>query len=106
MGDAPIGDGEAGSNRDASDKHRRWESVSPEMAEILRQKTGAERLEIAHGLWRMAYKFCTQSVMNQHPTWTEEQVRREVAWRMSGGEFPEHLRYPSLPNDTNNDVVN
>jgi hypothetical protein len=38
------------------------------MAEVLRQKTGAERLAIAHRLWRFAYKLVTQSVKSQNPS--------------------------------------
>jgi hypothetical protein len=70
---------------DNSGRIRRWECVTDEMAEVLRQKTGAERLAIADGMWRTAYKLVTQSVRNQHPTWTEDDVRREVARRMSHG---------------------
>ena len=62
-----------------------WECVDDEMAEVLRQKTGAERLAIAHGMWRFAYRLVTQSVKNQYPDWTEEQRQQEVARRMSHG---------------------
>ena len=70
---------------DKQDPIRRWESVTDEMAEVLRQKTGAERLAIAHRLWRFGYQLVSQSVKNQHPNWTEEEVRDEVAKRMSHG---------------------
>lgn len=55
------------------------------MAEVLRQKTGAERLAIAHRLWRFAYQLVSQSVRNQNLDWTDEEVRVEVARRMSHG---------------------
>ncbi len=63
----------------------RWESMSDEMAQVLRQKTGAERLAIAHRMWRFAYQLVNQSVKRQHPEWTDQQKQEEVARRMSHG---------------------
>jgi len=62
-----------------------WESVSDEMAEVLRQKTGSERLAMAHRMWRFAFRMTTQAVKTQHPDWTQEQTEEEVARRMSHG---------------------
>ena len=73
------------SQESLQERSARWEEVSDEMAEILRQKTGAERLEIAFGMWRSAIRLVTQSVKNQYPEWTEEERQREVARRMSHG---------------------
>ncbi len=70
---------------DKASRHRGWESVTDEMAAVLRQKTGAERLAMAHRMWRFAYQLVKQSVRNQHPSWSEDQVREEVARRMSHG---------------------
>jgi hypothetical protein len=65
--------------------HPRWESITDEMAEMLRQKSGAERLAIAHRMWRFGYQLVSQSVKNQNPLWTDGQIREEVAKRMSHG---------------------
>lgn len=63
----------------------RWESVSDEMAEVFRQKTGAQRLAIAHSMWRFAFQVVSKSVENQYPDWTDDQRQAEVARRMSHG---------------------
>ncbi|WP_339749418.1 hypothetical protein [uncultured Rubinisphaera sp.] len=63
----------------------RWESISDEMTEVLRQKSGAERLAMAHRMWRFGYQLVNRSVRNQHSNWTEEQIQEEVARRMSHG---------------------
>ncbi|MGE0607796.1 MAG: hypothetical protein AB7O62_11950 [Pirellulales bacterium] len=73
------------SQTDQQDRTRRWESVTDEMAQVLRQKTGAERLAIANGMWRFAFQLVSLSVKNQHPTWTEDLIRQEIARRMSHG---------------------
>ena len=61
------------------------EPLDPGMVEILRRKTGAERYAIASGMFAMARDIVTASVRNRHPNWTDEQVRREVAHRLSHG---------------------
>jgi len=67
----------------------RWpeslEVVDDEMAEVLRQKTGAERLRIAFGLWESARRMLTSHLSAEHPDWDEEKVQREVARRISHG---------------------
>lgn len=71
-------------NHDASDR-KRWESVTDEMARVLREKSGAQRLAMTHRMWRFAYQIATRSVRGQHPDWTDSEVRKEVARRMSHG---------------------
>lgn len=71
--------------KDRESRRAAWESVASEMAAVLRQKTGAERLAITFGMWRFAFRLVGQSVRNQYPDWTEEQIEREVAKRMSHG---------------------
>jgi hypothetical protein len=61
------------------------EIVSPEMAAILRAKTPAERLQIAFGMWDFALQVVTLSSRTAHPDWSEEQIRRHIAQRMSHG---------------------
>ena len=59
--------------------------VSDEMAEVLRQKTSTERLQIGFEMWRSARRMTRAAVKHQHPDWTDEMVDREVASRMSHG---------------------
>ena len=63
----------------------RLECVDQEIAELLRAKTPAQRLEIAFSLWRSARKMLTCLLESQHPDWNDVQVTAEVARRMSGG---------------------
>jgi hypothetical protein len=55
------------------------------MIAILRQKTPTERLAIAFGLWRSARRMIDTNLRAEHPDWSEEQIVREVARRMSHG---------------------
>ena len=59
--------------------------MTEEMVAVLRQKTGAERLAIAHRMWRFGYQLVSQSVKNQNPSWSDDEIREEVARRMSHG---------------------
>jgi Rv0078B-related antitoxin len=61
------------------------EILSDEMAAILRAKTGAERLEIAFGMWRFARQMIEATARAEHPEWTERELQQHVAWRMSHG---------------------
>lgn len=55
------------------------------MARILAAKTGAERLAIADGLFRSAREMMRSHLRSNHPEWTEERLRAEVARRLSHG---------------------
>ncbi len=55
------------------------------VAEIMRQKTPIERLEIAMGLWETARVLIWGAVETEHSEWSEEQVKKEVARRISNG---------------------
>lgn len=61
------------------------EMMDDAMAEIIGRKTPAERLAIAHSMWRMARDAMRASLAQHNPTWTAEQLQREVARRMSHG---------------------
>lgn len=61
------------------------EVLSDEMAAILRQKTGAERLSIANGMFVSARQMITSALREAHPDWSDQQVTREVARRLSHG---------------------
>lgn len=61
------------------------EIVDRQMAAILRDKTEAERLNIAWGMWRSARILLWNILRSEHRDWSEEQIRREVARRLSHG---------------------
>jgi hypothetical protein len=63
----------------------RIEVVDEEMARILRGKTGAERLAIASGMYASARRMLLSHLAAEHPDWSEEQVTREAARRLSHG---------------------
>lgn len=61
------------------------EILELEMVEILRQKTSAERLAQALRMWETAREMIRGTIRQQHPDWSEEQVLREAANRLSHG---------------------
>lgn len=61
------------------------EVVDDDMARVLAAKTGAERLEIAFGMFRSARRMLTSHLRSDHPEWTDAQVADEVARRLSHG---------------------
>ena len=61
------------------------EMIDDQMAEIIKQKSPAERLAIAHSMWRMARDTMRSFIAQQNPNWTSEQIDREVASRISHG---------------------
>ena len=64
---------------------KRYEIVDDTMAEILRRKTPAQRLEMAHSMWRLARDLIRANVAQNHPEWTAQQVQTETARRMLRG---------------------
>jgi hypothetical protein len=64
---------------------RQIEVIDDQMAEVLRRKTGAERLAIAFGLYASARRMLLSHLRAQHPDWREEQVIAEAARRLSHG---------------------
>jgi hypothetical protein len=63
----------------------RIEVVDDEMAAILRGKTGAERLAMASAMFESARRMLLSHLAAEHPDWSEEQVTREAARRLSHG---------------------
>lgn len=66
----------------------RFEMIDDQMADIMRQKTEVERLEIAARLWQSAREITQGSILTDHPDWDTERVDRETAHRMSHGVVP------------------
>ena len=64
---------------------RQIEAVDDEMAQVLRGKTGAERLQIASGMFSSARQMIISTLRNQHPGWDERKINAEAARRLSHG---------------------
>ena len=65
--------------------YRRIEIVEPQMAEIYRNKTVAERLNLVQQAHRTARLIMAMGVRLQHPNLNEEAVNQEVARRLLRG---------------------
>ena len=61
------------------------EVIDDAMAEVLRAKTGAQRLAIAGEMQRSARRLLAGYLKAQHPRWTEAQIAAEAARRLSHG---------------------
>ncbi len=61
------------------------EVIDDQMAAVIRQKSGAERLAIANGLYLSVRRMLTNHLRSEHPEWSDEQVTGEVARRISRG---------------------
>ncbi len=55
------------------------------MARVLRAKTGAERLAIAAAMFASARRMLISHLVDQHPDWSEDDILRETARRLSHG---------------------
>ena len=64
---------------------RQIEILDDKMADVLRQKTGAERLAIAFGLFSSARRMLISMLRSEHPDWNEDQINAEAARRLSHG---------------------
>jgi len=65
--------------------HGQIEVIDEEMAEVYRHKTGAERLAIASGMYASARRMLINHLRATNPDWSEEQILREAARRLSHG---------------------
>lgn len=63
----------------------RIEVVDDIMAEVLRNKTPAERIRIGFGLWTSARKMLFSHLGSTHPEWDAERLNKEIAKRLSHG---------------------
>ena len=64
---------------------RTFEFVDGAMADVLRQKSEAQRLAIAHQMWSHARRMLSAILRDEHPEWSALQIQREVAHRLSHG---------------------
>jgi len=63
----------------------RVEEIDREMVEVLAAKSGAERLEIAFGMFQSARRMLASHLVSEHPDWDDDRVAREVARRIARG---------------------
>ena len=63
----------------------RIEVIGEDMAQVLRAKTGAERLQIASGMYAGARKMLSSHLRAEHADWDEGRITQEVARRLSHG---------------------
>jgi len=61
------------------------ELLDPLVADILRKKTPVERLQLAADMWNFAVTLIRGTLRQQHPDWTDDEVQRETANRLSHG---------------------
>jgi hypothetical protein len=60
------------------------EVIDDALADILRQKSPAERIAMAADANETARIIAAAGIRHCHPEWSEQQVQREVARRMLG----------------------
>jgi hypothetical protein len=60
------------------------ETIDDAMADVLRHKTGVERLQIADSMFLSAREIIRSSVQQMHPQFSEQQIQREIARRIAG----------------------
>ena len=63
------------------------EVMDDQMADVLRRKTGAERLRIASEMYASARRMLMSHLRAENPEWPEDQIIREAARRLSHGAF-------------------
>jgi len=61
------------------------EVIDDKTAEILRQKTPAERLSIGFSLWHSTNQLLPSLIKSLHPEWSNAKISREVIKRLSHG---------------------
>ena len=68
-----------------SDSYLNADVIRPDMARVLAAKSEAERLKIAWGMWRSAYRMVQRIVAMELPDLSADEQRQVVALRMSHG---------------------
>jgi hypothetical protein len=61
-------------------------TTSPTELTRLRQMTAAQKLEVARGLWREAWRLKRASLARLHPDWSTTELDRATSRALSGGE--------------------
>lgn len=63
----------------------RMEIIDPAMVAVLREKTPAERLAIANGMWRSARDMIRNLLRAEHPEWSTDEINQAAARRLLDG---------------------
>ncbi len=66
-------------------KSRDVEVVDDQLAEVLRRKSPAEKVEMVAAANRTARLLAAAGVRFQHPDWNDAQIQAEVIRRVTGG---------------------
>jgi hypothetical protein len=61
------------------------EVMDDAMAQVIRSKTGAERLRIASGMYAGARRMLLSHLRAEHADWDEQRLQHEAARRLSHG---------------------
>ena len=61
------------------------EVVDDKVAEILKKKTGQERLKMVWDSWVYFNERLRTYLKSNHPEWTDEELRKEIIRRMTYG---------------------
>ena len=69
-----------------------FEIISDQLAEILRRKTVAQRLRGVDAFWISARSILRASIRFSHPQWSNNEVNREIARRISNGAI-DHVKF-------------
>lgn len=61
------------------------EVMDDAMADVLREKSEVERLQIAARMWQSARVILRGAICTERPDWDNQQISREIARRISHG---------------------
>ncbi len=61
------------------------EVLDQAMADVLRHKTPAQRLQIGFALWDSTKRMLTAQLSAEHPDWAPTRISQEVLRRLSHG---------------------
>lgn len=61
------------------------EVVDDAMAEMLRRKTSAERIQIGFSIWTSVYNMLMVHLKRTNPEWSPERLNQEVVRRLAHG---------------------
>lgn len=65
------------------------------MADVLRQTSPVERLQITARMWQSARVMLRGAIRTEHPDWSEQQVNHEIARRISHGVVDQVVNHES-----------
>ncbi|OGF68032.1 MAG: hypothetical protein A2Y62_19350 [Candidatus Fischerbacteria bacterium RBG_13_37_8] len=66
-------------------EERNFELISDEIVQVLKKKSPAERMEIAFDICKTVQTILENHIRFLHPKWTNQEIKKELARRISGG---------------------